>query len=279
MTVENTKKKFLALTFVLAVFLSAFVVAEVAAPRRIITNDSFAGGEKLEFKVHVGPINAGYSTMVISDTIFQINGRPCYKIDVHGSTNGFFDMFVRVRDVWGTYLDTQAIIPQRFYRNIAENKYRKYEIVDFDHANKKVTVTKLDKETKKPKEIKPFTIDDNSQDLVSGYYYLRTIDYKTITEGEIISIPAFFDDESYQFRVKYVGREVVKTKLGKINAIVLSPIMPSNSLFDGENAIQVWLSDDKNKIPLKVKAKMFVGAVEIDILEAKNVKSRINYAQ
>ena len=57
----------------------------------------------------------------------------------------------------------------------------------------------------------------------------------------------------------------MKTKLGTIRAIVLSPIMPENGLFDGENSIKVWISDDQNKVPLKVKAQMFVGAVEVDI--------------
>jgi hypothetical protein len=264
---------------VLAVLFSAFTVINEAVPLREVNNESFSEGERLEFKVHVGPINAAYSTMAISDTVYQINGRPCYKISIEGNTTGFFDMFVRVRDVWGTYLDTQAILPQRFYRNIQENKYRKYEIVDFDHKNKKAIVTKLDKETKRPTETKLFDISENSQDLVSGYYFLRTLEYKNKKEGEIISIPAFFDNEKYNFDVRFVGREEVRTKIGKINALVLSPIMPSNSLFDGENAIQVWLSDDKNKIPIKIKAKMFVGSVEIDLLEAKNIKSPINYSK
>lgn len=264
---------------VLVVLFSAFTVINEAAPFRNVNNESFSKGERLEFKVHLGPINAAYSTMAISDTVYQINGRPCYKISIEGNTTGFFDMFVKVRDVWGTYLDTQAILPQRFYRNIQENKYRKYEIVDFDHKNNKAIVTKLDKETKRPTETKPFDISENSQDLVSGYYFLRTLDYKNRKVGEVISIPAFFDNEKYDFNVRFVGREELRTKIGKINAILLSPIMPSNSLFDGENAIQVWLSDDKNKIPLKVKAKMFVGSVEIDLLEAKNIKSPINYSK
>jgi hypothetical protein len=261
------------------ILFSAFAVINEALPVREVSNESFSKGERLEFKVHLGPINAAYSTMSISDTVYQINGRPCYKISIEGNTTGFFDMFVRVRDVWGTYLDTQAILPHRFYRNIQENKYRKYEIVDFDHKNKKAIVTKLDKETRRPTETKPFDISENSQDLVSGYYFLRTLEYKNRKVGEIISIPAFFDNEKYDFNVKFVGREELRTKIGKINALVLSPIMPSNSLFDGENAIQVWLSDDKNKIPLKVKAKMFVGSVEIDLLEAKNIKSPINYSK
>jgi len=54
---------------------------------------------------------------------------------------------------------------------------------------------------------------------------------------------------------------------GHYDALVMSPVMPDNKMFDGENSIKVWLSDDQYKIPLKIKAKMFVGAVEVDIIE------------
>jgi len=60
-------------------------------------------------------------------------------------------------------------------------------------------------------------------------------------------------------------KEKLKTKLGLIDALVLEPVMPENKLFDGGEAIKVWLSDDKNRIPLKIKAEMFIGAVEVDI--------------
>ncbi len=90
----------------------------------------------------------------------------------------------------------------------------------------------------------------------------------------MIELDAFFEDEVYDFKIRIVGREEVKTKLGKIRSIVISPIMPENSLFDGENSIRVWISDDINKVPLKIKANMFVGAVEVDI--ESFVKGKVN---
>ncbi len=262
---------------VVCILISAFTLQIDIRPFRDVNNVSFTSGETLLFKVHVGPVNAGTSTMRISDTIYEINNRPCYKIAVEGRTTGFFDLFLRVRDEWGTFLDTTAIIPHRFYRNIEEGKYRKYEVVDFDHREDTALVSKLDKKTRRLKEQVPFKIENNSQDLVSGYYFIRTLDYQNYHEGDTINVPAFFDDETYNFSMRYLGIETVKTKLGKIDALVLSPIMPENSIFDGEDAVQVWLSNDKNKVPLKVKAKMWVGAVEIDILEAMNLRSPLAY--
>ena len=81
----------------------------------------------------------------------------------------------------------------------------------------------------------------------------------------------FLEDSTYHLKVRYLGPEKLKTKFGVINAFAIEPIMPKNKLFRGENSIKGWFSDDKYKIPLKIKAEMFVGAVEIDITGYENI--------
>ena len=233
-------------------------------------NNSFTTGEKLDYRVHVGFISAGEATMTINEEIHRINQRPCFKIDVFGRTTGLFDFFYTVRDNWGTYLDTASLVPHKFYEDKRENKYRKHEVVEFDHCGDTAIVSRIDKE----KPIEYFKTPKQPQDLISGYYYIRTLDYTKIRVGQIITLDAFYDKKVYDFKVKYLGREKVKTKLGEINSLVFAPIMPKNDLFeDGKENIKVWLSDDSNKIPVKIWAKMFVGGVEIDLTSAQNLKS------
>lgn len=239
---------------------------------RHIKNTSFKPGEYIKYKAHYGFINAAEGEMIIDDALYTVNGRPCYKIDVYGKSIGMFDLFLRIRDNWGTYLDTSAIFSHKFYRKIEEGKYRKHEIVDFKQSDRKAFVRNWDKHNDVWKPREEFEVPGNVQDIVSGYYYLRTLNFDTLKAGDIIKINAFFDDEVYNFSVRYIEKEILKTKLGKINALVLSPIMPENSLFDGENSIKVWISDDRNKVPLKIKADMFVGAVEIEITEYRQGK-------
>ena len=239
-------------------------------------NESFSTGERLEFRVHVGFISAGEATMTINDEIHEVNNRPCYKIDVFGQTSGFFDFFYTVRDNWGTYLDTASIVPHKFYEDKRENKYRKHEVVEFDHSSDSAIVSRVDKE----RPIEYFETPRQPQDLISGYYYIRTLDYTKIQKGQIITLDAFYDKKVYDFRVKFLGREIVKTKLGRVNALAFAPIMPKNDLFEeGNETIKVWLSDDQNKIPIKIWAKMFVGAVEIDLTEVHNLKTPLTFVE
>jgi hypothetical protein len=220
--------------------------------------------------VHYGPINAGEAILKIDQDIHQINNRACYKIDVFGRTKGFFDLVTTVRDNWGTYLDTSAVVSQMFYQSIKEGKYLKKEVIEFDQKNGVAIVNRLDK--KDSTLIKKDRIETlpNMQDLVSGYYYMRTFDYDTMKIDQIFTVTGFFDDTTYQVGVKFLGREKLKTKVGDYDTFVMSPIMPKNSFFRGKNPIKAWISDDKLRIPLKVKAELIIGSIEVDIRSYEN---------
>ena len=259
----------------LITFLIPLLIQSDKNGYRHIKNESFNAGEKLEYRVHLGFLSGAYATIDISETIYTINERPCFRVNIFGKTAGVIDLFYKVRDTWGSYLDTAAIVPQRFYRYIRENKYRKNEIVDFDHFQDSATVARLDKKTMKLKERVKFPITNNTQDLVSGAFYLRTMNLDKKRKGDMIHIKGFFDDETYNINIKYLGTETLKTKVGTFETHVLAPILPKNKLFKDEDAIKLWLSKDRNKIPLKIKAAMFVGAVEIDIRSYENLRNKI----
>lgn len=240
---------------------------------RYVPNESFAAGETLKFRVHWGPLNAAEATMQVSDNYYEVNGRPCYKIDIYGNTTGMADFIVRVRDNWGAYVDTTSILPQKAYRYIEEGGYRKNEMITFDHMEDVATVLRLDKKTRTLKEKEDFEVPDNILDIVGGYYYLRTLDYSKYREGDEIEVSGFFDDEIYDLRLRYLGKRQLRTQLGTFNTIVIAPRIPENDFFDGKEPIKVWISDDKNKVPLKIRAKLGIGALEIDIEDMKNLRN------
>ena len=163
----------------------------------------------------------------------RVNDRPCYRATVTGRTTGSFDYFLRIRDTWRSYVDTASILPQRFYRSIEEKNYRKRETVDFDHLRDVADVESYKKDKNDMKR-GSFKVPNNVQDIVSGFYYLRTINYDQRRPGEVIRVQGFFDEDVFSMDVTYKGREIVETKAGTIRAIRLVPKMPSNKLFKGE---------------------------------------------
>ena len=97
-------------------------------------------------------------------------------------------------------------------------------------------------------------------------------------EGLVIhsgqEIKAFLDDTFYDFQVICYRREVIKTKAGSFKSVVFRPVMPENSIFEGEDAVLAWISDDENKIPLKVEAEMFIGHAGIELTSFSGLRNK-----
>lgn len=235
-------------------------------------NSAFQQGEELVFKVSFGFLNAAEAKMQIDPKIQKHEEKPVYKIDVYGQTLGVFKLF-KVNDNWGSILDTAKIIPYQAYRHIEEGSYRKHERILFDHQSNKAKVKLYDRENKEIIDTKDYKVPTNVQDIVSGFYLLRTMDLKSLKKGDMVTITGFFDKEVYNLKLLYGGKESLDTKLGKMDTFVFSPIMPKNKLFRGEKPITVWVTDDKNKIPVRVKAKLFVGSLDMEITETNGLRN------
>lgn len=247
-----------------------------AEPVRLWPNTSFRTGEVLRYKVHYGIINGGEALIETSSALERVADRPCYRATVSGHTIGSLDYFMKVRDQWRAYIDTASILPLRSSRDIAEGTYRKKEVVEFDQAHDVVNV--LQTHTKEPIHY-TFKVPNNVQELVSGFYFLRTLDYDHMKPGDLIHVGGFFDEGTFNLEVAYKGRELVETKAGLIHAIKLVPRMPKNRIFRGEDAIKVYFSDDKNKIPVLFQAELFVGSVKIDLYKYDGLKAKLNLAK
>ncbi|WP_020530627.1 DUF3108 domain-containing protein [Flexithrix dorotheae] len=244
---------------------------------RSLKNNDFARGERFKYVAHYLGINGGEAVVELDKNLYDVNGRKCYRVNVDGKTTGVASWLYNVNDRWGSYIDTGAVTSHKFYRNIEEGKnYKLDETIIFDHKNKigKLVQTMPDKEEKKQ-----FEFPDYPQDMVSGYYYLRTIDFDKKYEGDTIQMYGVYEDSVYDMKVRYLGKEVLKTNFGKINSFALSPIMPENELFDGGDAIKFWVSDDKNRVPLLIKAKMFIANVKIELVEHAGLKHDFNFAE
>ncbi|MBC7451918.1 MAG: DUF3108 domain-containing protein [Cytophagales bacterium] len=258
------------------IFIITSFKGEVKTPTS--TGAAYGPKEMLLYRLHYGFVNAGEARIEVDPAMFVINNKICYKTSVTGSTTGSFDLVMHVRDQWTSYIDTASKIPQRSMRDIVENNYRLKEMVMFDYSKNMANII-LEKGKELEKSTAQYPIVSNLQDIVSGAYYLRTIDYSKLQPGATITLKAFFEDKLYDFTIRYAGKEKIDTKYGHINAIKIQPVMPDNELFDGGNSIRMWLSDDGNKIPLKIEADMFVGKVAVDLKNYSGLKYPIVFTK
>lgn len=268
-------KKSLILVGIVAL-ASSFLLINDSANYVYVPQDSFGKGEVLEYKMNYGIFTVGKGMTKINDQLHRINYRDCYKVDVYAKTSGMIDWIAQVDDHWGSYVDTAALVPHIFFRNIKEGRYRKNEITRFDHNTNNIEVKSVDQKNGGFKEPMYYQAPDNVRDMMAGFLYLRAFDFDTIATGEKFMISGFIEDTFYDLEITYAGMEELKTKVGKILCYKLIPKMPDNKLFDGENSITAYISADENKIPVRVDANMFIGTAYVELISYNGLKNPLN---
>ena len=113
--------------------------------------------------------------------------------------------------------------------------------------------------------------------MVSAFYYLRNrLDLENIAEDQYVDMNMFFDRENYKFRLKFLGRETLNTNFGKVPCLIFRPYVQSGRVFKESESLTVWVSDDKNKIPLLIKANLAVGSLKATLTDYKGLKHSFN---
>lgn len=244
-------------------FIIIFIVGCLSAfpqSHRTVCNTAFIRGEKLTFKVVfnsalTGSITAGKATLEVKNDIKILNNRSTYHVVGEGKTTGFIEIFYTVHDRFESYFDQDALIARQFSRRTRENKYKKDDLVIFRQDDRlAVSLTKI------------MTVPANIQDVISGFYYARTLDISDLKPGSIIEIPFFLDDSVYNSRVIFKDRGIVETKLGKFRCIAFRPMVATGYAFDDPYPITIWITDDANRLPILIESEQSVGRARVELI-------------
>ena len=229
-------------------------------------NKAFDTGEWFKFRIHYGIFTASYATLEVKDS--YINGKSVHHVMGRGKSTGLLSLFFKVDDDYQSYFDKQTGSPYRFIRKIDEGGYTKDIEINFDHNEHKAHVHDKKHDKKSSHNIKMQT-----QDMISSFYYLRNhLDKKTLEVGKELKINMFFDKENFDFKLKYLGKENVSTKFGKVSCLKFRPYVQYGRVFKEQESLTVWVSDDDNKIPIRIKADLAVGSLKADLDAYKGLK-------
>ena len=228
-----------------------------------IRNKAFAAGEIVTMKVYYTTLGmyVGAGEATFATTLERFNGKPVYHFVGQGKTYSFFDNFFKVRDKYESYVDTATLLPYKFVRNVEEGSYKKYNNVTFNQkANTAVSTNGV------------FKITACMQDVVSAVYYARNIKFENYKVNDKIPFDMFLDDEVYHLYIRYLGKEKIKTRYGKFNAIKIKPLLVKGTIFEGGEKMTAWLSDDPNHLLLRAESPIAVGSIKVDMMGYRNLR-------
>ena len=228
---------------------------------RSLENEAFDSGEFLKYRVHYGWINAGEAFVQVRKKQ-ERGARSVYHIHGEGHSTGMFRWGYKVDYILDSYVDTESMVPCEFVRDVRDGGYELYREINFDQLNE---VAYTDGDT--------FQVPANVQDLLSAFYYSRTVDMSNMSIGDTISIPTFLDHEIFPLILVYRGKTVVDSDLGDIDCLAFQPIVQVGRVFKEAEGMTIYVSDDANRIPVQLKSELMFGSVKIDLTSAKGLKT------
>jgi len=228
-----------------------------------IRNKAFNAGETIGYTVYYSVIglyvNAGAATF--TSTLETMNGTPVYHVVGDGKSNPSYDWIFKVRDKYESFFDTATLQPLKFLRNISEGGFKQIDNVTFNkQTNTAITTTGV------------YKVPHCIQDVLSSIYYARNIDYNSYKAEDKIPFDMFLDNKVYNLYLRYLGKEVVKTKYGKFNAIKFKPLLVKGTIFKGGEDMVVWVTDDPNHIPIRIESPIIIGSVKVDMMHFTNLR-------
>lgn len=222
----------------------------------------FKEGEVLSYRLKYGFLTAAEATIKVLGSDLKFDNKPTYRLSVDAQTSGTFDIFYKVRDHYDSYIDKTDLTPYFYQENIREANYRRQDKARFHQDAKKVVANKGTFTT-------PTT---QTFDLVSAYYFARSLDISKLKIGDKFKLNYFLGDEISALEIEYVGKENVKSKLGNIRCLKFSPSIKPGRIFKKDSKLFLWITDDGNRVPVKAEVEILVGSVTMEIKSAEGLK-------
>jgi LysM repeat protein len=227
-------------------------------PKRV--NHAFAEGERLTFAVQYFNVTAGYATLSITETVTE-SGRPCLHILALAKTHPFFETFFKVQDRIDSYIDKDALISWAYEKHLHEGGYKADASYVYDQR------AHLMLEPAKGKQV---AIAPDTQDVLSCFYWFRNLD---MTVGSHSSIPVADDMmKTYVLGVDVLKKERVSTLAGDFDCVEVQPHLQSDGVFQQKGEVYIWLTDDARRIPVKIRSKIAIGSININLQDAQWVQ-------
>ncbi|MDX1650955.1 MAG: DUF3108 domain-containing protein [Brumimicrobium sp.] len=230
-----------------------------------IKSKSFKNGEKLRYRITYGIMDAGEAVLTVQETSKKgANGRPLYHVKGEGKTLGAFNLFFKVEDIYESYIDKSGAFPWFFKRDVNEGGYKINQEYTFKQDKQKVVT-----------EGKEFKVPVGIQDMISSFYFARTLDFKNMKPGAVTEFKCFMDEEIWPLKIKYIGTEEIKIRKGTFECLKFQPVVQEGRYFEKDDDVEFWVTNDANRIPVLVKAKIPVGVVKMHLVEWEGLVGEI----
>jgi len=233
-------------------------------------NNVFQDGERAVYTLYykMGPmwIAAGTATFHVEER------EQDFKISAVGTTFSGYEWVFKIEDKFESHVSKETLLPHTAIRDIEEGKYILWDKINFDQETNVAQYHRG--KTPDKTTMKEFDLDGCMHDVLSIIYYTRNIDFNEFEEGDSFPVSVWLDKHTYNLNVKYDGaQEDVKVKgLGRFNVIKFSPQLVGGEVFEEDGVMEIFATNDDNKLPLMINSPLKVGSVRAVLTEYNGLK-------
>lgn len=252
---------------IITILVAGFLLVGMSSSTKIayptLKSQSFKNGEYLRYRLSYGLMDAGEAVLTVKETTLKgANNRPLLHVRGEGKTLGAFNWFYKVHDVYESFIDKEGGFPWYFVRDVNEGGYKINQKYIFQQDKMKVLTEDL-KRNKKGEHKVPLGV----QDMISSFYYARTLDFSNLKPGDILEFDCFMDEEIWPLKIQFVGKEEIRIRKGRFKTLRFKPAVQEGRVFGDNDNLDVWITDDANHIPVLAQAKIAVGSIKMHLVE------------
>ncbi|MDP8227639.1 MAG: DUF3108 domain-containing protein [Candidatus Celaenobacter polaris] len=223
----------------------------------------FKIGEKLIYNTNFGFVNAGTFTMSLEDG-GEIMGHPCYLIKTLSKTNPVFDLVYKTRDETESYWDKDQFVVRKFIKRISEGSWKQYRIHYYFPEDTIYYYVTYKKGGQTKKQSTSLT---DPQDTYTIIYWVRL---QNLVVGDTLHLNISLDGDNHPVKLLVEKKEILNTIFGEKECFKITPIIPEVSQKRTSIVMDIWVTDDEYKIPVKLVIKIKYGNFTMSLKDAEN---------
>ena len=224
-------------------------------------NFPFQPGEKLTFQVNWSFIPAGEAVLEVLP-VETINGVKSYHFVMTAKTNSFADIFYKVRDRIDAYTDIEMNHTILYKKRQREGRTKRDVIVNFDWKKGEAQYS-ISGKKRNPISILPGTFDP-----LAVFYAFRLHNLK---KGIELQIPVTDGKKCVIGKARVIRRERIEVPIGIYDTYLVEPDLEHiGGVFrkSKDAKLQIWVTADNRRIPLRIKSKVIVGSFVAELISA-----------
>ncbi len=233
-------------------------------PVKSVSEDSlaFQHGEKMDFMLHYkwGAVNTDVGTATVRLDTVTYNGRKAFRCSAFGKTTRMFDLFFKVREDFDSWFTRDGLRPLKFTRDTHEGGYEAKNTYYYNWNLAEPVINAEVYTSKNGLKVMELPLTPCTFDLPALFYFARNMDFDIIEPGRKYPMTFAIDDEVYNVYFILYGRETIKVKgLGTVKTIKFAAKLLEGEVFKGEEDMLIWVTDDRNRMPVFFEAPLLVG--------------------